>query len=123
MIFVIVGIGIDIIEIERIKKAALKAAFLSRVFSAGELELYRERGHNPAILAGCFAGKEAVVKALGTGFRGISPVDIEILREESGKPVAVLSERVMALSKNAVIHISLTNSEAFAVAFVVMESR
>ena len=121
----IVGVGIDIIEINRIGKAASKAAFLQRVFTEREIQLYRGRGGNAAVLAGCFAGKEAVSKALGSGFRGFWPADVEILREESGKPFVVLYGGALALSASLEIsrwHISLSNTAEYAAAYAVAEA-
>ena len=77
------GIGIDIIEINRIAKAIEHKNFLQKCFTRGETELIAGRAQTAA---GNFAAKEAVSKALGTGFKGFSPADIEILRGESGEP-------------------------------------
>ena len=121
----IVGIGVDIAEIDRIKKAADKAAFLTRVFTEREISLYRDRGENPSVLAGCFAGKEAVAKALGTGFRGFWPLDIEILRDEKGGPMAVLRGKALEIAQSMDIkrwHVSITNTADWAAAFVVAEN-
>ena len=79
----IVGIGTDLIEIARIGKACEKQAFLSRIYTEEECRL---AGGSILRLAGNFAVKEAVSKALGTGFRTFMPVDIEVLRDELGKP-------------------------------------
>ena len=79
----IYGIGTDLVEIERIKKACMKEAFLVRCFTPREIELFEG---NMVKAAGNFAVKEAVSKALGTGFRGFWPSDIEVLRDELGNP-------------------------------------
>lgn len=85
------GLGVDIIEIDRIRKACdQNPRILNRLFTAAEQEDYMRRGGRMETLAGKFAAKEAVVKALGTGFRGISWVDVEILPDEMGKPVCHL---------------------------------
>ena len=78
-------VGVDIIEIARIEEAVdcWKERFLSRVYTDSELRLCN---NNPSALAVRFAGKEAVMKVLGTGMRGISWREIEILAEPSGKP-------------------------------------
>lgn len=83
----IVGIGNDIIEIERVRKACQSEAFLRHVYTAREREAFEKF---PVSLAGNFAVKEAVAKAMGTGFHGFGPAEIEVLREESGKPYVVL---------------------------------
>ncbi len=83
----ICGIGNDVIEIERVKKACASQAFLSRVYTERERARFAK---SPASLAGNFAAKEAVAKALGTGFVGFGPADIEVLRDEAGGPVVYL---------------------------------
>ncbi len=80
------GIGIDIIEIARIKKSATNPRFLSRVFGAEELALYRERGQSPSFLAANFCAKEAFSKAVGTGVRGFELCEVQLLRDCLGKP-------------------------------------
>lgn len=81
------GIGIDIIEISRVKRAFQKnPRILHRLFTERELSDYRNRGSRAETLAGKFAAKEAVVKAMGTGLRGFAWTDIEILPDELGKP-------------------------------------
>lgn len=81
------GIGVDIIEISRIKEAASRnPRIFDRLFTDKELADYRERGNRTETLAGKFAAKEAVVKALGTGLRGFPWTDLEILPDGLGKP-------------------------------------
>ena len=116
-------VGVDIIEIERIRQAHKRwgERFLARIFTAEERQITRER---PASLAKRFAGKEAVMKALGTGIIGIPWKDIEILREQSGKPLVRLTgnaERKAASMGIGSLVISLSDSRDFAVAFVVGE--
>ena len=79
-------IGIDIIEIARIQRAMERwgKRFLRRVYTEPELRLCCGK---PSSLAVRFAGKEAVIKALGTGVKGISWREIEILAEPGGRPV------------------------------------
>ena len=84
----ILGIGVDIIEIDRIEKAIKKQnKFLEKIFTNKEIEYFQNRKMNIEVIAGNFAAKEAISKALGTGFRGISFLDIEVLRDELGKPI------------------------------------
>ncbi len=119
----IVGIGTDLIEIARIGKACEKQAFLSRIYTEEECRL---AGGSILRLAGNFAVKEAVSKALGTGFRTFMPVDIEVLRDELGKPYVNLyggaAERAKEVGAQ-VIHVSITNTKEYAQAFAVAESR
>lgn len=84
----ILEIGIDIIEIERIKEALNKKGnFLKKMFTDKELEMFEEKGNSPQTIAGNFAAKEAISKSLGLGIRGYNFRDIEILRDELGKPI------------------------------------
>ena len=72
----IIGIGVDIIELDRVKKAMSSEAFIKRVYSAGEIEYCKARGKSSVqSFAGRFAAKEAILKAFGTGLRGGELVD------------------------------------------------
>ena len=115
--------GVDIIEISRISKMVKRwgKRFLDRIYTEKELQICKGR---PDRLASRFAGKEAVMKALGTGARGISWREIEIDSQSSGKPVVNLygkaqeKARSLGLSELA---ISLSDSKEYSVAFVVGE--
>ena len=67
----ILGTGIDVIEVDRIQKAAAKASFYQGVFTQGEQAFLQAHGNAPCQMAGLFAAKEAVLKALGTGRRAL----------------------------------------------------
>ncbi len=118
-------IGIDIIEIARLQRAIDRwgERFLHRVYTEPELRLCHKK---PSRLAGRFAGKEAVMKALGTGAKGISWREIEILAESSGKPLVYLYGKAqsradcLGLDKLA---ISLSDSKEYAIAFVIGETK
>ena len=91
----ILGIGVDIIEIDRIEKAIKKQnKFLEKIFTNKEIEYFQNRKMNIEVIAGNFAAKEAISKALGTGFRGISFLDIEVLRDELGKPLVNIENKI-----------------------------
>lgn len=117
----IVGIGVDMVEIQRIKKACEKEAFLLRYFTSGEIKII---AGSLARIAGNFAVKEAVVKAFGTGFGKVSPEEIEVLRDPLGKPYVVLygqariSAHELGISR---FHVSLTDTKELVQAFVVAE--
>ena len=117
----IVGIGLDEVEIERVKKACGSEHFRRRVFTENEC---RQAGDRISVLAGSFAVKEAVAKALGTGFRGFGPGDIEVLRDPLGKPYTVLKggakERADKIGA-ARIHVSITDTAEIAAAIAVAE--
>ena len=112
----IVGIGTDLVEIARVEKACEKQAFLSRIYTQEER---RQAGERALKLSGDFAVKEAVAKALGTGFRKFMPVDIEVLRDTVGKPYVVLYREAGKLSREMGIeriHVSITNEKEYALA-------
>lgn len=117
----IIGIGIDLIEIERIKKACAKEAFLLRSFTSAEIECIGGRAERAA---GNFAVKEAVSKAMGTGFRGMSLNEIEVLRDDLGKPFVRLYGRAGAKAEALGIarwHVSISNTKTLAEACVIGE--
>ena len=113
--------GVDLIEIERFQRVLDRHGdrFLRRCFTDREVDYCRGRVHELAVR---FAGKEATMKALGTGVRGISWREIEILANARGKPVVVLHGRALAraaaISLDA-LDISLTHEKAMGCAMVV----
>ena len=118
----IIGLGVDIAEVERVKAAIERhgEAFLRRIYTPGE-QAYCEKYRNKyERYAGRFAVKEAAMKALGTGWRkGIRWVDIEVERQKGGKPVLVLHGVAQARAaemgvKNMAMSITLTEEQAFA---------
>jgi holo-[acyl-carrier protein] synthase len=124
---VIVGMGIDIAEVERIKGAIERhgEVFLRRVFTAKERE-YCERFRNKfERYAGRFAVKEAAMKALGTGWsRGVRWMDIEVVRQKGGRPTLALAGEAGKIAKQLrVKHIalSITHTETQALAQVIFE--
>ena len=118
----ILGIGNDIIEIARIKAILTRypQRFLNRVFTSREQD-YCLKKKDPALhLAGRFAAKEAIVKALGTGFsQGLSWLDIEISNDSKGKPTASLSPFAKGLFGDLTLHISLSHCHHYATAIAI----
>ncbi len=117
-------IGIDIIEIARIKKAIARWGenFLHRVYTEPELKLYHKKSPS---LAARFAGKEAVIKALGKQTRGISWKEIEILSDPNGKPLVHLYGKAQHQAKDlglGELAISLSHSREYAIACVAGET-
>jgi holo-[acyl-carrier protein] synthase len=124
----IVGLGVDITEVSRIEATIARhgATFLKRVFTPSEIS-YCERHRNRAErFAGRFAAKEATMKALGTGWaRGVRWLDIEVVREPSGKPTLKLSGASQEIANRlGVKHIALTITHTgnTALAQVIFES-
>ena len=120
----IIGIGTDIIEIERIEIAVKRTkGFINKLFTENEINIFESRGFKSEVIAGNFAAKEAVSKALGTGFRGFGVKDIEILRDELGKPVVNLNSNVYEIlkRKDVNIHLSISHNRTSAIAYAGME--
>ena len=109
------GIGTDIVEIKRIKKAMeSNGRFLEKIFTNTELEYLKSRNLRAEYVAGRFAAKEAVSKALGTGFRGIDFKDIEIDRTTLGKPIVILKGKAKLIAKKEGqynMHLSISHGE------------
>ena len=120
----IVGIGNDIIEIERIEKAISKEGFKNKIYTQRELENIEKRGNRTETYAGIFSAKEAISKAIGTGVREFSLTDLEILNDDLGKPYVVVSERLDKIIKskkeNYQIEISISHSKKYATAVAVI---
>ncbi len=121
----IFGIGTDIIEIKRVAKACEKASFLNKYFTEKEIEYFKSVNFKSETLAGTFAAKEAVVKAIGTGFSGFSAFDIEILRNEKGMPYAVFNGKAKKVIEelNVKVLVTISHSKDYAVAYAVAEER
>ncbi len=121
----IFGIGTDIIEIKRIKKAIVRnPKLLSRLFTEQELDYYKKRNMNAQHIAGGFSAKEAVLKALGTGLGPFRWKDIEILRLNAGKPMVKLNSKAKQyVSENGIgdIHITISHSKDYATATAIAE--
>ena len=113
--------GVDIIEIKRVAGVLERYGerFLRRIFTPGELDYCRGR---PSKLASRFAAKEATMKALGTGVRGVGWRDIEVARAPSGAPSILLHGRAKSRAQRlgvVEISVSMSDSQDNAVAFVV----
>ena len=117
--------GVDIIEVGRIRRVAetYGQRFLMRIYTEGEVAYCRGRAPQ---LATRYAAKEAVMKALGTGIRGVRWRDIEVVRRRGQAPTIKLHGTALARAERLGIDhlaLSLSHSEEYAVAFVVGESR
>lgn len=123
----IVSIGIDIIEVARIREVLLRTPrFRERVFTPGERAYCDSRGAVAAQhYAARFAAKEAALKALQTGWRGgISWQDVEVASRDSGAPYLILHGMVKELfdkSGATATHLSLSHTSEYAIAEVILE--
>ena len=125
----IAGIGLDLCEIERMKRAIGRPRFIDRVFTPAEAERIRAASdiRRGEIAAGLFAAKEAVSKALGTGLAGIGLAEIEIIPDAAGRPRCTLSgkalDRATALcGERFTVWVSITHESGMAAATAVLES-
>ena len=123
------GLGIDIVEIERMRRILERTpSFARRVFSPAECAYCDAKANPAAHYATRFAAKEAVMKAIGTGFRdGVDVRDIEVVRDKLGKPSAVLTGRAADVAaaqgvRSLSISLSYTRTEAVACALAITES-
>lgn len=113
----IVGIGIDIIELARIEKFIEQEKFIARMLTEREKTLFASLSGRRKVefLAGRFAAKEAYAKALGTGIgKKVSFQDIEVVNDEYGKPMVVAPTEHQ-------VHVSISHSREYAVAQVIIE--
>ena len=126
----IVGTGIDIIEVERVQRALTRPAtgnrFRQRVFTKAEIEYCESRGHpRYQSYAGRFAAKEAVMKALGTGWnRHAGWTDIEVVRRRGHPPQITLHGNAAEFASRSGIvrfHLSISHTASSAIAYVIAE--
>ena len=124
----IYGIGTDLVDLDRIRQMKSLSAFANKILGTQELKQYAELVNESKefYLGKQFAGKEAFVKALGTGFKDpIFPKDIQILRNSLGKPEILLSADVKSYVEGLGItksHVSLADESNHLLAFAVLET-
>ncbi|MGE4292506.1 MAG: holo-[acyl-carrier-protein] synthase [Desulfovibrio sp.] len=121
------GLGIDLVELDRIRASFERFGerFVEKILTPREAERIRGRKDPVPYLAALFAGKEAAVKALGTGFaQGVTLHGVEILHLPSGKPELHLHGRALEVARELGVismHVSLTHARDTAGAVVVLE--
>ena len=124
----IYGIGVDIVEIVRIRRAYERwgQRFADKILGPMELEHFTSSKTPVRFLAMRFAAKEAASKALGTGFKqGVSPRQIEVQHNRAGKPSLVFSEHVAELvqrEKVTASFVSMADERDYAIAYAVLEN-
>ena len=120
----IVGIGNDIIEIERVEKAISKEGFIAKVYTQREIENIVKRGNRTETYAGIFSAKEAISKAIGTGVREFTLTDLEILNDDLGKPYVIVSDKLNKIiqrkKENYQIEIAISHSKKYATAMAII---
>ncbi len=123
----IVGLGIDIAEVDRIESAIRRYGqrFLQRVFTAAEIDYCQSKANAFERFAGRFAAKEAAMKAIGTGWkRGVTWRDFEVVRESSGRPVLRFSGVAAGFAERLGVTralVSITHTATEAIAQVILE--
>jgi holo-[acyl-carrier protein] synthase len=124
---VILGIGVDIVEIEKLRLAMIRRGerLRDRAFTRAEIDYCERRANKFQHYSARFAAKEAVFKAIGTGWRdGVSWQDAEVSNQMNGKPALLLSGRSLELANlmgTRKYWISLSHTDQYAVAQVVLE--
>jgi len=129
---VIIGTGIDVIDIDRISKTLNRYGerFTHRIYTSGERQKSESRVNRIESYARRFAAKEACAKALGTGFRkGVFWRDLEVSNLPSGQPTMILGggarqrlEKITPLGMTAMVHLSLTDEPPMAQAIVIISA-
>lgn len=117
----IIGVGTDIQHISKFNKNNTR--LLNKLFTPSELLILNNKKTQSYV--GYFCAKEATAKALGTGFNGFLPKDIEVIKSDNGKPSIVLHGKALEISKTlniSSINVSISHSDDYCVAFVVCES-
>ena len=121
----IIGVGLDLVELERIKKSWQRfgESFAKRILRPEELEILPKQP--AAFLGSRFAAKEAAVKALGTGFnQGLTWQDLQVYSLPSGQPRLAFHNQALSLAQDLqvqAVHLSLTHERGMAAAMVVLE--
>jgi holo-[acyl-carrier protein] synthase len=124
----LIGVGTDIIEIDRLKRASERSGgrLLEKIFTPGERSFCDARRDRFSCYAARFAAKEAVLKAMGTGMAGCGLADVEVTRTPGGRPEILLHGAAAEIAKNkgiAVVLISISHNRDQAVAFAVAEGK
>src|ERR1700682_2028503 len=123
----IIGLGVDITEIDRIEAVIERRGrpFLERVFAPAEIPYCETHRHRAERFAGRFAAKEAAMKALGTGWaRGVRWIDIEVVREGGGKPTLRLAGAACEIARGLGVKniaLTITHDGNTALALVIFE--
>ncbi len=119
------GIGVDVVDVKRMEAIIneQREPFLNKVFTEQERQYCESKANPPQHFAARFAAKEAVSKAMQTGWSGkFRWKDVEVVNEESGAPTIVVSNEVAKTLQASRIHLSLSHTENTVVAFAIIEA-
>ena len=124
-----IGIGVDIVENRRIKSSTKNKNFIIRTFGINEIFNSQKILNKISFFSKRFAAKEALVKAIGTGFRdGINFKDIEIVNNKLGKPHYVVSSKLKVFIKkkkkvkNFNLFLSISDEKEYSIAFAIIQT-
>lgn len=124
-----IGIGVDIVINKRIKSSIKNKNFIIRIFSRNEILYSKKIINKTAYLSKRFAAKEALAKAIGTGFRGgLNLKDIQVLNNKMGKPYYVVSTKLKNLImkimkvKSFNLFLSISDEKEYSIAFAIIET-
>ena len=124
----ILGIGVDIIENNRIKNSIKNSNFLKRIYSSKELKQSKLSKNKTNFFAKRFAAKEALAKAIGSGFRNnLNFADIEIINDKMGKPYYLENNKIKNLIKkkfnvkNFECFLSISDEKKYSTAFTIIQ--
>lgn len=121
----IIGVGIDIVDIHEIEESLREEGFQRRVFTAAEMDSVQRYRNQAEHLAGKFAAKEAFMKAIGAGLgQSVTFTEIELLNNQAGKPCITIGGEAKRRFDNCdakEIHLSISHASGVAVAVVILE--
>ena len=124
-----IGIGVDIVDNNRIKSLIKNKKFINRIFSKKEITISKKYLNKTNFFSKRFAAKESFAKALGTGFRNnLNLKDIEIINDKLGKPYYLISPKIKKLikkkkkTKNFQLFLSISDEKDYSTAFTIIES-
>lgn len=113
------SVGIDMVDINRIKRSMEQKGFLNRILGNEEYSQLKLKKFPVQSVAGSFCAKEAFAKSVGTGFREIQWKEIEVMRDELGKPFVKLAGRALELYGKDQFSVSITHTKDLASAVVI----
>jgi holo-[acyl-carrier protein] synthase len=126
----ILGIGVDIVEKSRIKKSFKKKLFIKRIFTLNEILNAKKNKDKLSYYANRFAAKEALSKALGTGFRkNLNFKDISIVKDKLGKPSFLINNKIKKIVKKQYkvssfnFFLSISDEKKYSLAYVVLQKK
>jgi holo-[acyl-carrier protein] synthase len=126
----ILGIGVDIVENNRIHKSLKNISFIKRVYSSSEILVAKKMTNKKSYYSKRFAAKEAFSKAIGTGFRdNLNFKDITIINDKLGKPSFVVTDKIKKIVKKRFnissfdFFLSISDEKKYSIAYVILQKK